>query len=174
MNASRFASAPRAWLTAKFVRCTSAARAEHGATLVELAVSLVVFIVLLFGVIELCLLLYTYHIVTDAAREGTRYAIVRGSTWGTSCANAGSSACTASSAQISSYVRSLPGVPTNVTVTPECAPAIGGTFTTTLTNCNAQGNVIQVNVTYNFPFSVPFMPSRVFSAISTSEMVISQ
>ncbi|MGC2163716.1 MAG: TadE/TadG family type IV pilus assembly protein [Silvibacterium sp.] len=161
-------------LKAEFARCRNAARAERGSALGEATVSLVIVLVLIFGVMELCLLLYTYHIVTDAAREGTRYAIVRGSTWGTNCSTYGSSACTATSADITSYVQNLAGVPTSVTVTPECANAIGGTFTTTLSNCNAQGNVVQVNVTYNFPFSVPFVPSTVFSATSTSEMVISQ
>ena len=32
----------------------------------------------LFGIIEVSLALYSYNFVTDAAREATRYAIVRG------------------------------------------------------------------------------------------------
>jgi hypothetical protein len=51
---------------------------EEGATLVEMALSASVLFVLLFGIIEVCMALYAYNFVSEAAREATRYAVVRG------------------------------------------------------------------------------------------------
>ena len=48
--------------------------------MVEMALSMIILLTILFGLIEMCLALYTYHFVSDAAREGSRYAIVHGST----------------------------------------------------------------------------------------------
>src|SRR6476659_7718911 len=54
-------------------------RGEEGGSLVEMAlVCAFVVIPMLFGIIEVSLALYSYNFVTDAAREATRYAIVRG------------------------------------------------------------------------------------------------
>ena len=54
-------------------------RCEEGATLVEMAlVCAFIVIPMLFGIIEVSLALYSYNFVTDAAREATRYAVVRG------------------------------------------------------------------------------------------------
>lgn len=57
---------------------------EEGATLVETAVSISIVLLLMFGVFDFALLFYSYHYVSDAAREGTRWAMVRGSK---SCTN---------------------------------------------------------------------------------------
>jgi Flp pilus assembly protein TadG len=57
-----------------------ALRREEGATLVEAAVGLVVLLALFIAILQICLALYASHFVADAAREGSRYAIVRGST----------------------------------------------------------------------------------------------
>ncbi|MGA7859036.1 MAG: TadE family protein [Terracidiphilus sp.] len=51
---------------------------EQGASLVEMALSASVLFVLLFGIIETCMALYAYNFVSEAAREATRYAVVRG------------------------------------------------------------------------------------------------
>jgi Flp pilus assembly protein TadG len=45
-------------------------------TLVEFAFIAVIFLMMLFGIMEYCYILYTYNIVENAAREGARYAIV--------------------------------------------------------------------------------------------------
>jgi Flp pilus assembly protein TadG len=47
-----------------------------GATAVETAAVVVVFLMLLFGILEYCRLLYVQQVVQNAAREGARYAIV--------------------------------------------------------------------------------------------------
>ncbi|MGA8089648.1 MAG: TadE family protein [Terracidiphilus sp.] len=52
---------------------------EQRSAIVEMAVVRSLLFVVLFGIIELSLAMYTYNYVSDAAREATRYAIVRGS-----------------------------------------------------------------------------------------------
>jgi len=51
---------------------------EDGATLVEMGLSAVVALMFLFGIIETSYMLYSYNYVSNAAREATRYAAVRG------------------------------------------------------------------------------------------------
>lgn len=51
-------------------------RKENGATLVEFAIILPVFILLIFGIIEFSLLLYNKGMITHASREGARAGIV--------------------------------------------------------------------------------------------------
>lgn len=46
------------------------------ATLVEMAMVLVIFTMLLFGVVEYCRLIFTRQVLENAAREGARYAVV--------------------------------------------------------------------------------------------------
>jgi Flp pilus assembly protein TadG len=54
-------------------------RETHGGSMVEFAVVTgLVFIPLLFGIIELGRLTWSKDMITSAAREGVRYAIVRG------------------------------------------------------------------------------------------------
>jgi Flp pilus assembly protein TadG len=49
---------------------------QRGATAVEFAIVILLFISIIFGIIEFGLLMYNQHIVTNAAREGARYGIV--------------------------------------------------------------------------------------------------
>jgi Flp pilus assembly protein TadG len=51
-------------------------RRESGASMVEFAIILPLFIVLIFGIIEFGLLFYNQGIITHAAREGARAGIV--------------------------------------------------------------------------------------------------
>jgi Flp pilus assembly protein TadG len=138
---------------------------------VETALSATAVLTLFLGVMELCLALYSYHFVSEAAREGTRYAMVRGS----SCSGS-ASACPAQASDVQSYVRGLefPGiVPANITVTTTW-PTTGSNCTPSSLPCNNPGNLVQVKVQYRFPLSIPFVPASVLSLASTSQMTISQ
>ncbi len=145
---------------------------EEGSEVVEMALVSSVLFAALFGIIELSLALYTYNYVSDAAREATRYAIVRGS----SCSVLAN--CSATAAQIQTYVQNLgyPGVKAaNTTVsttwfTPSSSTPV--TWTACATQCNAPGNAVQVTVTYSFGLSIPFVPRKTLSLHSTSMMVI--
>jgi len=138
--------------------------------MVEMALSVIVLLTVIFGVFEICLALYTYHFISDAAREGTRFAIVRGS----ACQSPGYE-CNATPAQIQTYVQNLgfPGInPTALTVTTAWSPYAYSTCVSA--TCNDPGNQVMVTVSYQFPLSIPFIPSSTLSMSSTSSMVISQ
>jgi len=147
---------------------------DTGATLVEFALSVSILVMMLFGIIEACFGLYACNYVSDAAREATRYAIVRGS----SCT--GMSDCGATQAQIQTYVSSLtyPGIDVNnVTVTATWL-SLNSTPPTAWTacagQCNAPGNAVQVQVTYPFALNIPFWKKSTVNLNSTSQAVISQ
>lgn len=141
---------------------------------------MIVLLILIFGVIEVSWAVYSYHLVANAAHEGARYAIVRGSSWGGSCAGYTSSRCTASSTDIANYVasESLPGIP--IDPAQVCVqwfssvPSSASGACTANTGPNAQGNIVQVTVNYPFTLNVFFLPARTFTISSTSQMVIAQ
>jgi len=133
---------------------------ERGTTLVETAVVMAVLLAIMFGVIDFGRALYTYSFVANAAREGARWAIVRGS----KCTLLDH--CPASSSDLQTYVRSLSEGATNPSsITASLSFPSGGS--------NAPGSVAEVTVTYPFVFMLPFMPSAGIKMTSTSEMVIS-
>ena len=62
---------------------------------------MVVLFASLFGIMDCARALYCYHFVSYAARQGTRYAMVRGSTWSSNpCANTTSFDCDATASNI--------------------------------------------------------------------------
>ena len=140
--------------------------------MMEMAFAMIILLAVLFGVMEICLALYTYHFISAAAREGTRYAIVRGS-----ACKAPGNPCPATATDIKNHVSTLgfPGInlaATDVSVSWAAYPA-GGTCSPSAT-CNNPGNMVTVTVNYKFPLSVPFVPSSNISMTSSSAMVISQ
>jgi Flp pilus assembly protein TadG len=152
---------------------------ECGSAVLETALSMIVLLTFLFGIMESCLMLYTYHFISEAAREGTRYAVVRGSTAGPACTAPGQATCQAQggndTGDIATYVKGLsfPGIdPSHMTVNSAWSVYTGGT--TCGTPCNSPGNLVTVTVIYNFPLTIPFVPARTFALSSTSAMVISQ
>jgi Flp pilus assembly protein TadG len=152
---------------------------EEGATLVEMAICSSTLFCMLFGIIGMSLALYAYNFVNQAARDATRWAIVRGSQ---SCSNTPNLAdCNATSAEIQAHVQGMgyPGITSanlNVTTTWFTVSASPPTTWTTCTTgtCNAPGNEVQVQVTYVVPLGVPFLSVKTISVGSTSEMVIAQ
>jgi Flp pilus assembly protein TadG len=59
-------------------------RKEKGQSTVEFALSVVFVMLLVVGSVELVVMVYTYSVLADAAKEGVRYAIVHGTGVGTS------------------------------------------------------------------------------------------
>src|ERR1039458_73601 len=78
---------------------------EEGSALVEFAFVLILVLTFMFGIMDFSRFLYTDHFLSGAAREGTRYAMVRGSTWTTACASTTTFSCNASAANVISYVQ---------------------------------------------------------------------
>lgn len=134
---------------------------EEGSALVEFALSSVVLFMTLFGLMAVCTALYSYLFVSEATREASRYAIVRGN----SCV--GLSDCKIDSTGLNTYVKSLsyPGINQgNLSATASFSP-----------NKNP-GSIVSVTVTYNMALNIPFWPKtgRALQLSSTSQMAISQ
>jgi len=155
-------------------------RNEAGSGLVETALSASLLLLLIFGILEISLALYSYHCIGEAAREGTRYAIVRGST---SCINTPKlTDCNATAAAIQTYVKGIgfSGLDSggSMNVFPSwlndsgTAPATWTACTSGV--CNVPGNLVKVQVTYQFPLRIPFWPGTAVTLQSTSQMVIAQ
>jgi Flp pilus assembly protein TadG len=166
---------------------------ERGSAIVETAIVLVVALMLVFGIIDFGRLMYTYHTIASMARQGARWAIVRGATCGQNAANYGASqsycspsgnttGCAnsdqcASATDIQTYVQSLPiGVinPSSVTVDTTAADMWPGTGTTCTNGTNNPGCPVAVKVSYPFNFSLPYMPKMTINLSSTSTMTIAQ
>lgn len=142
-----------------------------------MALVIAILLTMLFGLMEMCLALYTYHYVSEAAREGSRFAIVRGSSC--SAANPTVTPCPAQSADVQNYVQNLnyPGInPQEMTVTTTWSPYPAGDGWTCAPSaaCNNPGNQVQVTVNYVYPLAIPFLPATTLNMSSTSQMVISQ
>jgi Flp pilus assembly protein TadG len=138
-------------------------RNEEGSALVEFALTVPILMTFFFGLIQVCLASYTHQVISETAREGTRYAMVHGS----SCVTGnGSTSCTATAAAVNSYVAAH-GWP-NIG---------GGTLGVNTTYPDGNENPdsrVQVNVTYLFPFKIPFVPPSTLTMSSTSVTYIVQ
>jgi Flp pilus assembly protein TadG len=121
--------------------------------MVEFGLILPIFLTFVFGIIESGQLVWMYNSVSEAAREGARYAATHGST----------SATPATSTTVTSQVKSALGWldPTKVTVN------------TTWTPDNKVGSVVQVQVKYTFVPTMPLVPIHSLAFASTSKLTIS-
>lgn len=142
----------------------------EGSSLIEFGLCSLVLMVMTFGLIEACFAIYSYNFVSEAAREAARYASVRGS----HCS--GMSDCGITQSGLQNWVRgtAFPGINANnltATVTWYRASTTSP-VTWTICACNAPGDKIQVKLTYTFPLSIPYLPSRILSMQSTSQMMI--
>jgi Flp pilus assembly protein TadG len=150
-------------------------RRIQGNAMTEFALILPFVLACIFGVIEFGRALYTYHFVSNAAREATRWASVRGQTCDSTVYT---SACPAGPSDIQDFVSSIapPGIdknPSTLRVDAEWVIPPGKTNTCGKAPKNP-GCAVQVQVTYNFKFVLPFLPSSTYAMKSTSEMIISQ
>lgn len=137
-----------------------------------------VILMIFFGVVDFGRALYTYNFVAHAAREGTRYASVRGITAGSTCSGTPFPAnCTASTTGVTNYLRSsipaLDGTKMTVTTTWPVQTYSPGLCSTASTK-NSPCCTVQVNVSYSYSFMLPYLPTAAITMSNTSKMVISQ
>ncbi|MDE3200527.1 MAG: pilus assembly protein [Acidobacteriota bacterium] len=130
------------------------------------------------GLFHLCIAIYSYGFVSDAAREATRYAMVRGLTLSNDCTQPEYADCIAQTSDIQSYIRglSLPGInPNNITATTTWLAASGASCGTA-DSCKAPGNLVQVKVSYAYPYLNPFSSSSAttLTMSSQSQVVVVQ
>jgi Flp pilus assembly protein TadG len=154
-------------------------RDEEGNTLLEFALSCIVLLLLIFGILDCSRALYTDHYVASAARDGTRYAMVRGSSWnGAACTTATTASCTAVSADVTNFVKSVTpsGLLKNslAVATTWTGKTATGAACVTGGAVNLPGCVVQVKVSYFFNFAVPILPKGTLLLTSTSSMPIAE
>jgi Flp pilus assembly protein TadG len=137
----------------------------------------IVLFMLIFGIIDFSRALFAYHFVANAAREGTRYASVRGA----DCTAPPMANCTV--AQIQSYLQtnlrteaadtgmnpSQLTVPTPLYAGSNTCPVVGNNPT-----LNNPGCIVVVTVTYKFSFLFPLLPVSPVNMSSTASTVITQ
>jgi len=134
---------------------------EDGAELVEFAIAAHVLLALMFGLMVVCIALYTQQMLSEVAREGTRYGIVHGST----CVTPSSAVCTATAAQV------------QAAAVTENWPNPGGTVTVVATfpdGNQAPGSRVKVVASSTLPFRIPFVSTSALSESSSSVMYIVQ
>ena len=176
----------------------SGRRSERGASIVEYAFAVILFLLLMFGIVGFGHALYAYQFVNHAAKEATRWAAVNGSTcyndhscdgnWPMFHTNPADQ--TAVQTFVSNHIP--PGINAG-NVTAVACGVLNGTlgdpkakaplplppacqdnppnFCTAATP-NVPGCPVKVQVSYNFNFIVPFISSSPLTLSSTSEMVI--
>jgi len=149
---------------------------ERGSEAVEFALAISIWMGVAFMVMYVSFALYAAHFVANAALEGARYGSVRGSSWSSASCSSNSLDCTASSTDISNYIKSStpPGLSTaNLSVSTSWpGTTSSGTACDTADGSNGPNCVVKVTVSYNFSFPLPFITNsqRLFS--STSQMTI--
>lgn len=166
---------------------------ERGSALVEMAITVWILIMLFVGISRLCLGLYTMDFLSQAAREGARWKIVRGNTCSTN--TPGLDHCGATQSDIQTHVQGL-GFPfaSAVTVTGSyliqqiTLSASGAPTASWVSSCSASstvlcnssttddtpGNQVTVTVSYTFQLKIPFLPNASLPMTSNSSMVIVQ
>jgi Flp pilus assembly protein TadG len=135
---------------------------ESGQAVIEIAIALPLIAAFIFSMIEISLAFYSYCMISETAREGTRYAVVRGAT----CVTLTNASCTASTTSVNSFVSQLnwPNLG-NGTLTPVTSYPDGN---------ENPGSRVQVTVKYVFPYNIPFAPKGSMNLASTSVMYIIQ
>ena len=165
------------------IRSVRQKNGEAGSALVEFALASIVILTVLFGIIDLGRCLYSYNWLSNSARLGSRYMMVRGincnplidnypnlSQWG------GGTGCPASNADVTALIHSqADGIDwSKVTVTTTCTTNTAGRNTPP---CGVQGNdpqaFVNVKVTYQFSFITPlvnqFVPGGSWLMSSSSQ-----
>jgi len=157
-------------------------KAEDGNNLIEYALVFMFFMSMVLGIVDFSRALYTYHFLSNAAREATRWAAVNGAACGpqTPSNPAGDNSCngiggmnngTASESDIQNYVASItpPGVNPNP---PYLKTAASWPGTGACAGLKNPGCPVKVTVSYKFNFVVPFIRSAPLTLSSSSEMII--
>ncbi len=139
---------------------------ERGSTLPEMVIVMTVLLALMFGIIDFGRAMYTYSFVAQLARQGARWAIVRGS----NCSLLDH--CNAQQSDVITYVQSLnygAAVSSSIGGT-----AVWGGAASTCITSHAPGCIVTVTVTYPFKFFLPWvLPGNVWYLSSASQMVVS-
>jgi Flp pilus assembly protein TadG len=150
---------------------------QRGTSMAEFAVAASALLLFLFGIIEFARVLDMYHTVSNAARIGSRWAIVRGADCNTLSPSAALDHCPAAASDIQSYVQSVVPIVDSgsLQVTTQWSSTAGPSAACDGDNTNGnngKGHVVCVTVSYPFNFAIPFVSTTPLTLTSTSQMVI--
>jgi Flp pilus assembly protein TadG len=161
---------------------------DHGAALIEMAISSAVLLATFVGIMQLTMACYVYNAVNEVARDSARWAMVRGNMCSTNTVNLDH--CNATSSDIQDYAKKVAAINwSQCTSQNPCLTATwmtgtkGGTnqhpATTwsacgTTSSCKSPGNLVVVSVSYPYSFNVPFLSTYSMTMGSTAQVVISQ
>ncbi len=124
-------------------------RSESGQALIEFALIAVFLILLIVGFLELVLMVHTYNVLADSAKEGVRYAIVHGSANTGGCGPASCAAITGApgTGVVKTYAQYSLHDTTTMTVAADYTTVNGGVA------CNKSPCMVRVTVSYPYkPF----------------------
>ena len=136
---------------------------ERGSSMVEFAIAAAALMLFVFGIFEFARALYAYHTVSNAARLGARWAIVRGA----NCSVLDH--CQATQADVQNYVQSQVVAAMNAS---SITVSVSWPGSGTCASSNARGCPVQVTVNYPFAFDLPFISTQTLTISSSSQMTI--
>ena len=116
--------------------------------MIEYALVLSIFFILIYGFVQLCLVLFGFNNLTYSSRVAISYAVVHGST--------------------ASYVCTSTDISNIVTPLLWGAPSGGATVVTTWSPNNSPGRTVSIKVAVQYTPKIPFFPSRIFTVGTTA------
>ena len=135
------------------------AKRSRATGVVEFAMGATIFLMLMFTIIEMAMVVYSYNTISHAARECVRYAIVHSPTGPNP----------ATTAQIKNVAVSYADLPapnqltaSEVTVTWPADPNL------------PSSDDAQCTIALNYSLRIPFLPSRTLPLTATARMLVSQ
>jgi hypothetical protein len=146
--------------------------------LVEFALVVPWFFLLLFGIIEAGRFIFYYETLSHATREGARYAIVNGANVDfVGCPSGppatGSPACDTTGNNVVTEVRQAAvGVPSSGISVDRCWWYVACDFSTHGDGDNARGANVTVKATYTYSSLVPLVPLPPITVTAESSLVI--
>lgn len=140
--------------------------------MVEFAFASSALFLLLFGLTEFARAMYVYHAVANAARIGSRWAMVRGSDSCSYATGKALAACPATSDEIAAYVKSV--VPLDDSSALTVTASWPGVPQGCAVGVPTAGCAVLVTAKNDFNFAIPFVSSQTWQISSSSQMSISQ
>jgi Flp pilus assembly protein TadG len=142
---------------------------RSGQALVEFALCAVALLAAIFGVVEFGRLIVVYATIANAAKVGSRYAMVSGSVPGASVTNSAVSNIQSNvQSVVNSYLSGAAGLNVNVTF-PDLS--CSGALPSSTCTGTSPGNHVQVTVSYPYNPIISYFGMN-FTLASTSEGVI--
>jgi Flp pilus assembly protein TadG len=125
---------------------------EEGSALLELALVMPVFLLVIFGILQSSFALFAYCNISYASRAAVRYASLHSS----------SSISPATSTSVRTIINPFVW----------CAPASDVSVMTTWSPSNSVGSTVQVQVQINLPLAIPFSDIQGFTVHSVAQRLI--